>query len=78
MSKIITLLLLCAVAVFAGGTIDGEIEKQPLNMSAIIMFVIFVGATLGITYWAAKRTKSAKDFYTAGELLLKKSSFSTF
>jgi cation/acetate symporter len=30
------------------------------------MFVIFVGATLGITYWAAKRTKSAKDFYTAG------------
>ncbi len=35
-------------------------------MSAIIMFLIFVGATLGITYWAAKRTKTAKDFYTAG------------
>jgi len=27
---------------------------------------VFVGGTLGITYWAAKRTKSAKDFYTAG------------
>ena len=30
------------------------------------MFLLFVGATLGITYWAAKRTKTAKDFYTAG------------
>jgi len=25
-----------------------------------------VAGTLGITYWAAKRTKTAKDFYTAG------------
>ena len=23
-------------------------------------------ATLGITYWAAKRTKTTADFYTAG------------
>lgn len=30
------------------------------------MFLLFVVATLGITYWAAKRTKTAKDFYTAG------------
>ena len=30
------------------------------------MFLLFVSATLGITYWAAKRTKTAKDFYTAG------------
>jgi cation/acetate symporter len=30
------------------------------------MFLIFVVATLGITYWAARRTKTAKDFYTAG------------
>lgn len=66
MRRIITLLLLSSVAVFAGGAIEGEVEKQALNMSAIVMFLIFVGATLGITYWAAKRTKSAKDFYTAG------------
>ncbi len=50
----------------AAGAIEGEIEKQPLNISAIIMFLIFVTGTLGITYWAAKRTKTAKDFYTAG------------
>lgn len=31
-----------------------------------IMFVIFVLATLVLTYWAAQRTKTAKDFYTAG------------
>ena len=30
------------------------------------MFIIFVGATLGITYWASKHTNSPKDFYTAG------------
>lgn len=31
-----------------------------------IMFLLFVIGTLGITYWAAQRTKTAKDFYTAG------------
>ncbi len=30
------------------------------------MFFIFVMATLGITYWAAKRTKTASDYYSAG------------
>ncbi len=66
LNRIFLFLILGAVAVFASGTIEGEIQKQPLNIPAIVMFVIFVGATLGITYWAAKRTKSAKDFYTAG------------
>jgi len=66
MNRILTFLILGSIAVFASGTIDGEIVKQDLNMSAIIMFLIFVSGTLGITYWAAKRTKSAKDFYTAG------------
>lgn len=37
-----------------------------LNVTAIVMFFIFVIVTLGITYWAASRTKSAKDFYAAG------------
>ncbi|MCF6207469.1 MAG: cation acetate symporter [Sulfurovum sp.] len=62
----ISLTLLLGVAAVASGTIEGEVEKQPLNVSAIIMFLIFVTGTLGITYWAAKRTKTAKDFYTAG------------
>ena len=62
----ILFLLLGSAGIFASEALTGAVEKQPLNMSAIIMFVIFVGATLGITYWAAKRTKTAKDFYTAG------------
>jgi len=64
--KTLLLTLLAAGYAFAGDALGGEVEKQALNMSAIIMFLIFVGATLGITYWAAKRTKTAKDFYTAG------------
>ena len=66
MFKSLTLILLFSSSIFAAGTIDGDIERQPVNIAAIIMFLIFVGGTLGITYWAAKRTKTAKDFYTAG------------
>lgn len=47
-------------------TISGEIKKQPLNIAAIIMFFLFVFATLYITYWAAKKNRTASDFYTAG------------
>ena len=42
------------------------VEKQPLNLTAIGMFFVFVLSTLGITFWAANRTKSTADFYTAG------------
>jgi cation/acetate symporter len=37
-----------------------------MNISAIIMFLVFVAATLCITYWASKKTKSAQHFYAAG------------
>ena len=36
------------------------------NISAILIFVAFVVASLGITWWAAKRTHSTGEFYTAG------------
>ncbi|MGC2062720.1 MAG: sodium/solute symporter [Thermodesulfovibrionales bacterium] len=36
------------------------------NPTAIMFFVAFVISTLAITYWAAKRTKTTKDFYAAG------------
>jgi len=65
MNKLL-LLTLSSLTLFASGAIEGEVQRQPLNVSAIIMFLVFVAATLGITYWAAKRTKTAKDFYTAG------------
>lgn len=59
-------LFAAAGIVFGAGALEGSVEKQDLNISAVVMFLIFVAATLGITYWAAKRTKTAKDFYTAG------------
>lgn len=37
-----------------------------LNWSAILMFLAFVGVTLGMTYVAARRTRTADDFYAAG------------
>ena len=46
--------------------IGGEVQRQPLNIQAIVMFILFVGATLYITYWASKRTRSRQDYYTAG------------
>ena len=44
----------------------GQTVKQATNTTAIVMFVGFVVLTLLITYWAAKRTRSASAFYTAG------------
>ncbi len=66
MLKFLTLINIISLPLLASGTIEGEIERQPLNVPAVIMFLIFVGGTLMITYWAAKRTKTASDFYTAG------------
>ncbi|MBC0688710.1 hypothetical protein FSG81_025950 [Escherichia coli] len=36
----------------AADAISGAVERQPTNWQAIIMFLIFVVFTLGITYWA--------------------------
>jgi cation/acetate symporter len=40
--------------------------KQTTNLPAIGMFIGFVFLTLGITWWAARRTRSAAQFYSAG------------
>ncbi|WP_026803319.1 cation acetate symporter [Aliarcobacter lanthieri] len=65
MQKIFTLLIIFAVSLFAAG--DATFEgKRDLNIAAIAMFLVFIIGTLGITYWAARKTKSANDFYTAG------------
>jgi len=36
------------------------------NPLAILFFFVFITATLGISYWAAKRTKTTAHFYAAG------------
>lgn len=60
------LLALCVPAAMAAGADVGQAAKQPTNWIAIGMFSVFVMGTLWITKWAASRTHSAADFYTAG------------
>ncbi|ATH99424.1 MULTISPECIES: cation acetate symporter [Alcaligenes] len=68
LSSIAVLLALSglAFAVQADPAALQEVHKQPINITAIVMFLAFVLGTLGITYWAASKTKSMDDFYTAG------------
>jgi cation/acetate symporter len=37
-----------------------------VHATSIIFFLLFVLVTLAITYWAAKRTRTTKEFYAAG------------
>jgi cation/acetate symporter len=66
--RILTLLALFGVSAvaWAAGADLGQAQKQATNWTAIGMFGIFVVGTLFITKWAAAKTKSAADFYTAG------------
>ena len=64
-------LMFAAMSLMASGgvwadALTGDVEKQPLNIAAIVMFFIFVGFTLGITVWASKQNKSTKDYLTCG------------
>lgn len=61
----VALALTAGAALAAGGDV-GETAKQATNWTAIIMFGAFVLLTLWITKWAAAKTQSAADFYTAG------------
>ena len=39
------------------------------NPIAIALFFLFVAITLGITYWAARRTKTTEEFFAAGRVI---------
>jgi cation/acetate symporter len=58
--------LIGAGAAMGAGADLGQAQKQATNWTAIAMFGVFVAFTLWITKWAAAKTKSAADFYTAG------------
>ncbi len=63
---VVGLLALVALPAFGAGAIDGEVARQPLNPTAIIMFLLFVVATLFITWRASKATTTSSTFYNAG------------
>jgi cation/acetate symporter len=60
------LLATTATMAHAAGALEGQVDRQALNWAAIVMFLLFVLGTLGITYRAAMQTRSAADFYAAG------------
>ncbi|MBZ8139019.1 cation acetate symporter [Rubrivivax gelatinosus] len=66
--RLLTLAALGGVsfAAWSAGADLGQATKQATNWTAIGMFGLFVVGTLFITKWAAAKTKSASDFYTAG------------
>ncbi|CAM5374167.1 cation acetate symporter [Alcaligenes faecalis] len=59
--------LLLSLGLF--GMASGNAMAAPsgqANTSAIVMFLIFIAGTMVITWWAARRTRTTSDFYTAG------------
>lgn len=48
-------------------SVKDTVSAHPsVNPTAIGMFLLFVLATLAITRWAARQTRTTKDFYSAG------------
>lgn len=67
MRFLIILLVLLPLHVLADqASTETGIFSWMSNNQALMMFFAFVFATVGITIWASKRTKSTKDFYAAG------------
>jgi cation/acetate symporter len=60
------LALLCSAGSLAAAPVIEQTQRQPTNWTAISMFAVFVVFTLFITKWAASKTRSVSDFYTAG------------
>ena len=60
------LLMVVALPALGAGAIEGEVARQPLNPTAIVMFLLFVVATLFITWRASKATTTSSTFYNAG------------
>jgi cation/acetate symporter len=58
--------LLCSAGSLAAAPVIEQTQRQPTNWTAISMFAVFVVFTLFITKWAASKTRSVSDFYTAG------------
>lgn len=64
--KLASCLMGLAALLASSAALAAEAGSGGFFQPKTVMFLIFVIGTLGITYWAAQRTKTAKDFYTAG------------
>jgi len=66
MKTLLTLVLMLPSGLLLASPALNAGQRQPLNLHAIGMFMVFVLLTLCITWWAARRTRSTADFYSAG------------
>ena len=69
MIPMFTLSIPLTSALLAAAPISEEAAKHGLGKigpTAIIFFFVFIAASLGITYWAARRTRTTSDFFVAG------------
>ena len=71
MAKILTrmkhyLFLSVFLCLLPSCVIAAEQIERPVNMPAVITFILFMVLTLLITTWAARRTRTRKDYYVAG------------
>lgn len=57
---------LLSALLFSTGAFAADAGAKSINVPAVAMFVLFVVFTLFITWWAARRTQTTKDFYAAG------------
>jgi cation/acetate symporter len=54
------------VCIFPAVAAGGDGGTPSVASTPIAMFAVFVALTLGITWWAARRTRTRRDFYAAG------------
>ena len=62
------LFILTSFAVYANDS--QPVNPGEVNITAAVMFIIFVSITLGITYWAAKRHDRQVIFIQPEEVLV--------
>jgi cation/acetate symporter len=59
-------ILLLSTGCLPAAVSAGPLTDRSVNMPAVLTFLLFISATLVITWWAARHTRSRRDFYAAG------------
>lgn len=57
---------LVAMAILLSATPVFAADGRGVSGVSVALFLLVIAVTLAITYWAARRTRSASDYYTAG------------
>jgi len=65
----LTLLLQAAAAQATPTTATPQSTLGEPNVVAMLFFFVFIAITIGITAWAARRTRTTEEFYAAGRTI---------